>query len=176
MEWELGLGSCSDPRPLTFPMFPLLYESSRFINTLWIRITFSVRAAASSSSAMVGASLVAKEKASLWLPRRRGRGLGIAGQRPALQGRGLGRWVGCSRGGGGATGFPCPLGSVPPWEPGWRAGACSLLCLALCVQPGPHSALLHAVCPRARRVLCSFSSLSCGNSGNTSRSPFAREA
>ena len=66
VERELGSASHPDPLPLTFPMFLLLYESSRFINTLWIRITFSVRAAPSSSSAMVvGAALVAKEKASL---------------------------------------------------------------------------------------------------------------
>lgn len=60
-------------------MFLLLYESSRFINTLWIRIAFSVVAEAASSSAMVGASLVAKEKESPWLPGRWGRGPNIAG-------------------------------------------------------------------------------------------------
>lgn len=77
-----GLGFSFDPPPLTFPMFLLLYESSRFINTLWIRIAFSAGAALSSSSAMVGVELVAKEKASLWLPRR--------WVEPVLRGRGLG--------------------------------------------------------------------------------------
>lgn len=65
-DWELGVGGlCSDPLPLTFPMFLLLYESRRFINTLWIRVTFSVRTTTSSSSVIAGAALVAKEKASL---------------------------------------------------------------------------------------------------------------
>ena len=44
-----GLGFCFDPPPLTFPMFLLLYESRRFINTLWIRIAFSAGATPSSS-------------------------------------------------------------------------------------------------------------------------------
>lgn len=74
--WDAGLGAGgqgSALTALTFPMFLLLYESSRFINTLWIRITFSVWGVISSSSAMVGAALVAKERASRWLSRRQGR-------------------------------------------------------------------------------------------------------
>lgn len=106
--WNGSWASTSrpDPLPLTFPMFLLLYESSRFINTLWIRTTFSGRAEPSSSSAMVGAAPVAKEKASLWLPRLRDPLPGLPGAAP--RGRGLGCWEGRSGGWGGATGSRAP--------------------------------------------------------------------
>ena len=125
-DWGIwGLGFSFYPPPFTFPMFLLLYESSRFINTLWIRIAFSAGAALSSSSAMVGVALVAKEKASLLLPRR---------------------WVDFPR----PEGFPSLGRRAGPPRP--RPRACSQ-------------------CPRAVRALCCLSSLSFGNSGNTSQCP-----
>lgn len=148
-DWGIrGLGFSFYPPPFTFPMFLLLYESSRFINTLWIRIAFSAGAALSSSSAMVGVALVAKEKASLLLPRR--------WVEPALRGRGLGRGAGRSRGGGEASDFPRPEGFP---SLGRRAGP---------PRPRPRAC---SQCPRAVRALCCLSSLSFGNSGNTSQCP-----
>lgn len=155
--WELGAEFLFYPLLLTFPMFLLLYESSRFINTLWIRIAFSVVAEAASSSAMVGASLVAKEKESPWLPGRWGRGPNIAGPSRLCGG---GAW-------GSGRDSPGP-GAGPKGSSARRAFSARL-------QGQPHSAQLLAGCLLAGRALYSLAFLLFENPGNTSQWPLDRE-